>query len=56
MYRAGEVVELINTFSSDWWKGSIPNTQKKGYFPASYAQVGMFVCLSVNVAVHTVTL
>lgn len=34
---AGDIIELINTASSDWWKGSI--RQNKGYFPASYAQV-----------------
>ena len=35
--RAGEVVELINTCSTDWWKGT--SGSKKGYFPASYVQV-----------------
>lgn len=37
--QAGEVIELINTFSSDWWKGSSRDDgDKKGYFPASYVQ------------------
>ena len=31
------MIELINTASSDWWKGSIG--EMKGYFPASYVQV-----------------
>lgn len=37
VYRSGDVIELINTASSDWWKGSMG--EKKGYFPASYVQV-----------------
>ena len=35
--RSGDVIELINTASNDWWKGSIG--EMKGYFPASYVQV-----------------
>ena len=35
--RSGDVIELINTGSDDWWKGSIG--EQKGYFPASYVQV-----------------
>lgn len=35
--RSGDVIELINTASDDWWKGSVGEV--KGYFPASYVQV-----------------
>ena len=35
--RSGDVIELINTASDDWWKGSVG--ELKGYFPASYVQV-----------------
>ncbi|XP_019849446.1 PREDICTED: uncharacterized protein LOC105316914 [Amphimedon queenslandica] len=34
---AGNVIELLNTASVDWWKGTIGS--KKGYFPAQYVQV-----------------
>ena len=34
---AGDVIELINTGSIDWWKGSLAG--KTGYFPAAYVQV-----------------
>ena len=37
--RSGDVIELINTASDDWWKGSIG--ELKGYFPAAYVQVYM---------------
>ena len=35
--RSGDVIELINTASDDWWKGSVG--ELKGYFPAAYVQV-----------------
>ena len=34
---AGDVIELINTGSIDWWKGGLAG--KTGYFPAAYVQV-----------------
>lgn len=38
--RSGDVIELINTASDDWWKGSVG--ELKGYFPASYVQVYVY--------------
>jgi hypothetical protein len=35
--KSGDVIELLNTASIDWWKGSTPTA--KGYFPAQYVQV-----------------
>ena len=43
LFRSGDVVELINTASNDWWKGCIG--EMKGYFPASYVQVGLTLSL-----------
>jgi hypothetical protein len=34
--QPGDVIELINTSSSDWWKGSC--RARVGYFPATYVQ------------------
>jgi hypothetical protein len=34
--QSGDVIDLINTGSPDWWKGSCKG--RTGYFPASYVQ------------------
>lgn len=35
--KTGDVIELLNTASPDWWKGTTGD--KKGYFPAEYVMI-----------------
>jgi hypothetical protein len=38
-FRAGDVIEVLDTMDRDWWWGS--RNEGSGWFPAAFVRVGI---------------
>lgn len=45
-FRAGDVIEVLETVNRDWWWGSADG--RKGWFPAAFVRVSKFTSYIVS--------